>query len=45
MFSISFASKGMFLEKSRESYDLLFVVWEGVKKQEREERNDRNSFL
>jgi len=26
MLSISFAINGMFLEKSRESYDLLFVV-------------------
>lgn len=45
MFSISFAINGMFLEKSRESYDLLFVVWERVKKQGTEQRNDRNSFL
>ena len=37
MVSISFAINGMFLEKSRESYDLLFVVWERVKKRDRAE--------
>lgn len=35
MLSISFANNGMFLEKSLESYDLLFVVLEGVKKRDR----------